>query len=96
MGRDDRIREGLLMHSINMDNRRKLVVSGVTDIAGFDESEIALFTSEGGLIVRGSELRLEKLSLDSGEVIIEGRVDALDYDDSAAPRAGFFARIFGG
>ena len=52
-------------------------------------------TSQGVLFVRGRDLRIEKLSLDSGDVILEGEIDKLEYEDTIKQSGGgFFARLF--
>lgn len=85
-----------LPHRLTLDNREKLMLTGVEDVARFDEDEIVLTTSAGSLIIKGAELHMEKLSLDGGEVHVSGRVDALTYEETRADRSGFFARLLGG
>ena len=61
-----------------------------------NENEIIMSTSRGTLAVRGEELHIEKLSLDGGELRVEGRVDSLLYeDDGERPGGGLLARLFG-
>jgi sporulation protein YabP len=84
-----------LPHSISLNDRHKLTVSGVDDVESFDEAAITLYTSGGMLLVRGSGLKIEKLSIDGGELTVEGRVDSLEYSDAPAPRRGFLSRVFG-
>ena len=85
-----------LPHRLTLDNRERLTLTGVEDVARFDEDEIVLTTSAGSLLIKGSELHMEKLSLDGGEVHVSGRVDALTYEESRADRGGFFSRLLGG
>ena len=82
-------------HHVTMEDRRGLTVSGVEDVERFDEDEIVLSTTAGALIIKGSELHMEKLSLDGGEVRVSGRVDTLSYEEKRAS-GGFFARLLGG
>ena len=81
-------------HKLTLDSRSRLQVSGVTDIESFDESAIVLHTTRGTLIVRGRSLHLQMLSLDGGQVCVDGTVDALSYEEET-PSGGFFARLFG-
>ena len=61
----------------------------------FDENTIVMLTNRGTLIVRGEELHIEKLSLDGGDLKVEGTIDSLTYEDSGRDRAGgLFARLF--
>ena len=82
-------------HRVTLEGRDRLVVSGVEDVDRFDENEIVMNTSEGTLVVTGENLHIDKLSLDGGELHVDGRVDALSYED-AGPRGGLFSRLFGG
>lgn len=81
-------------HNVVMEGRRKLAVSGVNDVESFNEDEVVMASSQWALIVRGADLHMEKLSVDSGDVIITGRIDALEYEDGAPASEGFFSRLF--
>ncbi len=95
MAYDEKFRTQDAVHNIIMESRAKISLTGVEDIESFDENCVVIFTSKGSLAVRGSELRLEKLSLDSGEVVIEGTIDSLEYEDDAHhSEGGFFSRLF--
>lgn len=83
-----------LPHNVIMESRKKMSVSGVDDVESFDENEIIMSTSQGILIVRGKELRIEKLSLDSGDVVMEGVIDRLEYEDDVKISGGLFSRLF--
>ena len=93
---EERFRTQDTAHNIIMESRSKVSVTGVEDVESFDENCIVMMTSRGALSVNGSELHLEKLNLDSGEVVIEGTVNSLEYeDDGHAETGGFFSRLFG-
>lgn len=62
-----------------LENRSRLMLTGVTDVESFDENTICLYTQLGELTVRGEGLHISELSLDSGEVSVEGDVSALNY-----------------
>ena len=82
-------------HNVIMEGRRRLSVSGVDDVESFDENEIIMSTSQG-VYLSAEETCASKLSLDSGDVILEGEIDKLEYEDTAKPSGGggFFARLF--
>ncbi len=82
-------------HRVALEDRSGLTVSGVMEVERFDENEIVMSTSRGTLVVRGEGLHIEKLSLDGGELRVEGSVDALSYEDDGEPRGGLLARLFG-
>ena len=82
-------------HRLELDGRERLTVSGVEDVDRFDETEIVMTTSAGTLIVQGESLHIDKLSLDGGELHVDGRIDAVSYEDLGG-RGGLLARLFGG
>ncbi len=81
-------------HHILLENRNRLAVSGVEEVESFDENQIIMATCQGELTIRGEDLHIEQLSLDGGELKVEGTVDALSYE---APRekGSFFSRLLG-
>ena len=84
-------------HRLTLEGREKLIVSGVEDVERFDENEIVMNTTAGALVVTGENLHIDKLSLDGGELHVDGRVEALSYEDALTPRGGgLLARLFGG
>lgn len=83
------------VQNIILENREKLSVSGVVDILTFDEEEIALETELGMLTVKGEQLKVEKLSVDTGEIVAHGQFDSILYSKESAPKSGgFFKNIF--
>ena len=94
MAADERNRE--MQHTVILEGREKLSISGVVDVQSFDEDQVLLETVRGMLVVRGQGLHVERLQLEAGELIVEGEVGCLEYDDSVQPRGGFFSRLFGG
>jgi sporulation protein YabP len=83
------------VHNIILEDRKTLTVSGVSDVDSFDEQAVMLFTELGELTVRGSDLHMNKLSVETGEVNIEGNISSLSYQDEA-PRSsgGFMGKLF--
>ena len=80
-------------HKLTLDNRGKLTVSGVEDIESFNEEAVVLVTSRGLLIVSGSGLHLQSLSLEGGGVSIDGTIDSLVYEQTR-PAGGLLRRLF--
>ena len=91
MAMDDKTMQ--LPHKLVLDERKKLTVSGVSEVVSFDENAVALQTVRGTLLIRGRDLHLKTLSLDGGQVAVDGLVELLAYDE---PRneGGFLARLF--
>lgn len=94
MAYDEKYTSAQAPHNLVIDRREKLSVSGVSDVSNFNEQEIVTETSMGTLIIRGSGLHIEKLSVDSGDVMITGRIDNLEYEDGGSASEGFFSRLF--
>ena len=66
-------------HLLTLDNRSLLTLTGVEDVPGFDEQTISVKLSDCSLVVKGSGLHISKLSLDSGDVVIDGKITSLQY-----------------
>ena len=82
-------------HNIILEDRRLLTVSGVSDVDSFDERMVTVFTDMGELIVRGTDLHINRLSVEVGELLLEGRIISLTYQDEAPKSAGgFFGKVF--
>ncbi len=92
---DDRARPELA-HRVMLEEREQLVISGVEEVESFDENAIYLTTAQGPLEIQGEGLHIEKLSLDGGDLKVEGRVNALLYGEERRTRGGLFARLLGG
>lgn len=82
-----------LPHRLSLSERSRLTVTGVTEVISFDETMVTLQTCMGLLSVQGSQLQLKTLSLDGGEVEVEGTISSLVYEE--ARQGGFFSRLFG-
>mgnify|MGYP000338527089 CR=1 FL=1 len=82
-------------HRLELVGRERLTVSGVEDVERFDENGIVMSTSAGVLVVTGEDLHIGKLSLDGGELHVDGRIDSVTYEDEGQSRGGFFSRLFG-
>ena len=80
-------------HSLSLDGRARLNLSGVRDVQNFDEHAIVLSTTAGGLIIHGSDLHIGRLSVETGEVDVEGKIDRMLYTDGQET-SGFWSRLF--
>ena len=68
-------------HKMMLTNRRTGGITGVSDVISFDITEILLETEQGMLMIKGADLHLNRLTLEKGEIDIEGRIDSLSYSD---------------
>ncbi|MDR2647788.1 MAG: sporulation protein YabP [Oscillospiraceae bacterium] len=82
-------------HNVVMEDRRLLTVSGVSDVDSFDEHSVSVFTDMGELIVRGDDLHINRLSVEVGELLLEGTIASLTYQDTQPKESGgFFRKVF--
>lgn len=85
-----------IMQNIVLENREKLSISGVNDVLSFDDQIVILETQLGLLTIKGENLRINKLSIDSEEVVIEGEINNLAYSEKDIERKNstFLGKIF--
>ena len=76
-----------------VENRQKLSVSGINDIESFDTGKIVLITFDGLLTVTGSDMRVKKMSSESGEALIEGNIDGCVYTENRHEKESFLRRV---
>lgn len=86
--------QSLLPHKLTLNERRSLSLTGVTEVVSFDENAVVLTTALGTLAVHGSELQLKTLSLEGGQVAVDGHITALVYEEPK-PAGGLWRRLFG-
>lgn len=86
-----------IMQNLVLENREKLTISGVNDVLSFDDQIVILETQLGLLTVKGENLRINKLSLDNEEVVVEGEITNLMYTEKDLERKSgnsFLGKIF--
>ena len=84
-------------HKLSLADRASMTVTGVSDVVSFDVSEVMLETDLGMLCIRGSDLHVSRLTLEKGEVDIDGRVDSLTYSDTTVQQGknhSLLSRLF--
>ena len=86
--------ENKLPHSLILENRESLALSGVNEIVSFDEKEVILNTQCGRLTVLGYNLKMSKLSVESGDVSVFGNIRSMVYSDLTIDKDGFLKKIF--
>ena len=70
------------MHKVILTNRRTCTINGVNDVISFDIHEILLDTEQGMLMLKGDDLHVNRLTLEKGEVDVDGRIDSFTYSDA--------------
>lgn len=84
-------------HSILMENREKVTITGVEDVDSFDETAVLLVTDLGFITLHGMDLHISKLNLEEGQLIVEGEITGVEYSDHDGLRnkgGGFFSKLF--
>ena len=83
-----------LPHKLTLNERRQLTMTGVSEVVSFDDTAVILKTQLGTLTIYGKDLQLKQLSLEGGQVAVDGTVSALIYEE---PRhsGGWIGRLFG-
>ena len=91
---DDKKNDIKSTHSVVINQRENIKISGIVDVESFDEGEIVLYTSEGGIVLLGEDFKINKLSVDTGELEIEGYLNEIKYTNSIQSGGNFWSKIF--
>ncbi len=85
-----------VIQNLVLENRGKLSISGVLDVLSFDDQVIMVETELGLLTVKGENLRINKLSIDTSEVVVEGEISYLSYSENNQDKnsSSLFSKIF--
>ena len=83
-----------LPHSLILENRKSLTVTGVSDVDSFDEQAVVAYTDLGELTRRGKNLHINKLSLETGELTLDGEVSSMTYTDNQSSNSSFLSKLF--
>ncbi len=82
------------LHNIILEKREKLLISGVKDIGVYNEELVELSTVMGELVVKGSNMHINKFNTADGELIIDGNIDSVAYREETNGRGGFWSGLF--
>lgn len=88
---------GMRPHRLMMQNRSALSITGIRDVVSFDENQVVLDTDMGLLTMKGKDLHVSRLTLEKGEVDVDGTVDSLVYSSNESYRKSgesLFNRLF--
>ena len=77
-------------HSLTIEGRRRMRITGVIDVESFQEDEMTVATQAGTLTVWGEGLKLGKLNPEDGQVLLEGNITSIEYEQPAPERRPFF------
>lgn len=92
----DNIQSTNVIQNIVLENREKLSISGVLDVLSFDDQIIIVETELGLLTIKGEDLRINKLSIDTSETIVNGNIMQIAYSENTMEKKGegIFSKIF--
>ena len=79
---------GVRMHKVTLLNRKNCSITGVNEVLSFDIHESLLETEQGMLMIRGDDLHVNRLSLDKGEVDVDGKIDSFTYSEQVSSGSG--------
>jgi sporulation protein YabP len=82
------------LHSIIVENRKKIVLTGVRDVESFNENDIIIVTHSGGLRIRGKNLEIGKISIETGDLEMTGDVTSLHYSNLDRTPNNFITKLF--
>ena len=81
--------------NVIIENRKRINATGVVDVISFDEESVILDTELGSMVIKGADFKINKLSIDNGEFVIDGHITSIVYGDSISKNSGgFFAKMF--
>ncbi|NFG22429.1 sporulation protein YabP [Clostridium botulinum] len=82
--------------NLSLENRKKLILSGVIEVISFDSQKIDLTTVLGNLSIKGSDLKMNKLDVKNGDVIINGSIDSMGYNGKEVKKSkeSIISRLF--
>ena len=81
-------------HRLTLNERRQLSMTGVSEVVSFDDTAVVLRTELGTLVIQGKDLQLKTLSLEGGQVAVDGTVSSLHYEESRTG-GGWLRRLMG-
>lgn len=83
-------------HSISIQERNRVAIVGIVDVFSFDEMQVDVETGEGMLLIQGENLHITRLSLDKGDLELEGLIHSIAYHDNyiGKPGGSFLGKLF--
>lgn len=81
------------LHDVIMECRKKATMTGISDVESFDEETVIAQSDCGEITVHGHNLKISRLSVENGDMVVEGEIDSLVYSEGRA-KGGFISRVF--
>ncbi len=83
----------MTMHDLVIESRKKVTMTGIKDVESFDEETIVAESECGEITLHGKNLKISRLSVESGDMTVEGEIDSVIYSEGR-PTGSFFSRVF--
>jgi sporulation protein YabP len=80
-------------HQLTLVDREELNVDGVVSLGSYDEKEIVMETEQGVLIIKGESINIKQLNLEQGNIVIEGTIKGMNYEDDSRQKKGLLERF---
>jgi len=71
-------------HNITIDKRENVTVTGIVDVISFDEESVIGETELGIIIIKGANLHVKRINLESGELVVAGEIDGVNYENASS------------
>ncbi|MBQ8574992.1 MAG: sporulation protein YabP [Clostridia bacterium] len=81
------------MHDLIIESRKKVTMTGINDVESFDEETIIAQSECGEISLRGRGLKISRLSVESGDMVVEGEIDSVIYSEGKSA-GSFFSKVF--
>ena len=92
---DQQASNNKMPHTLILDNRKILTLNGISNVDSFDENSVVAYTDIGELNVKGNNLHIAKLNLDTGEMVLDGEIISMVYSNNHnVSSKGIFSRLF--
>lgn len=86
--------EASIAHTLYMEERKRIALTGVKDILSFDEETVSIITVMGKAVIRGKNLRIESFDNDNGDMAVDGNFDAVVYLNESSSGGSLLRRLF--
>lgn len=80
-------------HAITIEDRKSVRISGISEVSSYDASGVVLESDWGRLVIQGAELHISSFDQTSGNLFLEGRIEALQYFERRSKTESFFSRL---
>lgn len=80
-------------HQLTLIDREEMTVEGVANLGSFDENEVVMETEQGMLLIKGEGLNIKQLNLEKGNIIVEGLIKSICYEDEVKQKKGLLERL---